>query len=199
MAFVESAVVVYLRSIYYPEGFSFPLTHEIDNLIRTELLREAATILMLLSIAILSAKRLWERFAYFLFCFSLWDIFYYVWLKVLIGWPATLLEWDVLFLIPMPWIGPIIAPVSISLLMTFFSLLIIHSFRKGYDFRPVLVSKILALAGSGIILFSFMRDTGAALHQKPPQPYLYELLIAGGLFFTAAFVISYVKSVTKNI
>jgi hypothetical protein len=199
MAFVESAVVVYLRAIYYPEGFSFPLTHAIDGLIRTELLREAATIFMLLSVSILAARKLWERFAYFLLCFSVWDIFYYVWLKALLDWPATLFEWDVLFLIPIPWIGPVIAPVSVSLLMVLFSLIIIDAFKRGYDFRPTLISKILALSGCVVILYSFMRDTGAALHQQPPQPYLYELLIAGILFFAASFIISYLKTVRKGM
>jgi hypothetical protein len=191
MAFVESAVVAYLRAIYYPEGFSFPLTHAIDGLIRTELLREAATIFMLFSISILAARKLWERFAYFLLCFSVWDIFYYVWLKALLDWPATLYEWDVLFLIPIPWIGPVIAPVSVSLLMVLFSLLIIYAFKRGYDFRSTLVSIILALSGCAVILFSFMRDTGATLHQKPPQPYLYELLVVGEIFYIFAFISAY--------
>ena len=85
--FVEAAVVVYLRRIYYPEGFSFPLKPLIDNLMGVEVLREAATIFMLLSAAALAGKKIWERFAYFLFCFGVWDIFYYVWLKVLLDWP----------------------------------------------------------------------------------------------------------------
>ena len=195
MGFVESAVVVYLRRIYYPEGFSFPLKPLIDNLIGVEVLREAATIFMLLSAAALAGKKIWERFAYFLFCFGVWDIFYYVWLKVLLDWPSTIFDWDILFLMPMPWIGPVIAPVTISMLMIFFGIFIIYSFYKGYDFRPILISRILVLVGTGFIIFSFMRDTGATLHQQLPQPYFYGFLFIGEFLYTAAFIISYVKTV----
>lgn len=191
MAFIESAVVVYLRAIFYPEGFAFPLKLDSDNLIGIEVLREIATIVMLLSIAVLAGRKLWERFAYFLFCFGVWDIFYYVWLKTLINWPATILDWDILFLIPLPWIGPVIAPLTLSLLMIIFSLVIMYLYYKGYDFKPPLGAKILVLAGTGLILFSFIRDIDAALHQALPQPYLYGLLITGEFLYIAAFIISY--------
>ncbi len=198
MGFVESAVVVYLRRIYYPEGFSFPLKPLIDNLMGVEVLREAATIFMLLSAAALAGKKIWERFAYFLFCFGVWDIFYYVWLKVLLDWPSTIFDWDILFLMPMPWIGPVIAPITISMLMIFFGLFIIYSFYKGYDFKPILISRILVLVGTGFIIFSFMRDTGATLRQQPPQPYLYGFLFIGAISYTAAFIISYIKAIKQN-
>ncbi|MCK5139407.1 MAG: hypothetical protein KAQ85_06160, partial [Thermodesulfovibrionia bacterium] len=170
MAFIESAVVVYLRAIFYPEGFAFPLKLESDNLIGIEVLREIATIFILLSIAVLVGRKLWERFAYFLFCFGVWDIFYYVWLKILINWPSTILDWDILFLIPLPWIGPVIAPVTLSLLMIIFSLFIIDSFHKGSDFKPKPLSRIFTLIGTGLILYSFLYDTNATLYQHPPKP-----------------------------
>lgn len=194
MAFVEAAVVVYLRAIYYPEGFAFPLRPIADNMISIELLRELTTIFMLLSIAVLVGKRFWERFAYFLFCFGVWDIFYYVWLKALLNWPLSIFEWDILFLIPLPWIGPVIAPVSISLLMIIFGFFIIYSFYKGHDFKPTLTSRILALVGTAAILFTFMHDTDATLHQQLPQPYLYGLLLTGELLYVAAFMISYLRT-----
>ncbi len=195
MAFAEAAVVVYLRTIYYPEGFFFPLKPLFDKLIVIEILREIATILMLISFAALAGKKLWERFAYFLVCFAVWDIFYYIWLKVLLDWPASFLDWDILFLIPLPWIGPVIAPVSVSILMLVFGLKIIHMFHKGYEFKTALISRLLALAGTGLLIFSFIRDTGAALHQQYPKPYLYGFLIAGELCYIAAFMISYLKSI----
>ncbi len=199
MGFVEAAVVVYLRKIYYPEGFVFPLKPLTDNLIGVEVLREVATIFMLLSIAVLAGKKLWERFAYFIFCFGVWDIFYYVWLKVLINWPLTIFDWDILFLIPLPWIGPVIAPVTISLMMIIFGLIIINIFHKGFEFNPSLISRILTLIGTGFIIFSFIRDTGAILYQQPPQPYWYGFLLAGGLLYAVAFVISYAKTVKQKV
>ncbi len=191
MAFVESAVVVYLRVIYYPEGFHFPLKLILDSTIKAELFREMATLVMLLSVAVLAGKKLWERFAWFLLAFGVWDIFYYVWLKVLIDWPDSLFEWDILFLIPLPWIGPVIAPISISLLMIIIGIMILQLFHKGHEFKPVLTSFILASTGAVLILYSFMLDTGATLYQQLPQPYHYEYLIIGDILFVAAFFVSY--------
>ncbi|MCX5799919.1 MAG: hypothetical protein NTX17_00810 [Candidatus Eisenbacteria bacterium] len=115
MAFVESAVVVYLRALFYPEGFSVSLTSFPRFYYATEIWREAATIVMLCSVALLSARKgWWDRLAYFLWCFGIWDIFYYVWLYALIAWPPSLLSADVLFLIPVPWVAPVIVPVVIS-------------------------------------------------------------------------------------
>ena len=99
MGFAEAAVVVYLRAIYYPEGFSFPLKILTDYKIMIEVLREIATLFMLLSVAFFAGRKFWERFAYFILPFGIWDIFYYIWLKVLIDWPSSMFDWDILFLI----------------------------------------------------------------------------------------------------
>ena len=193
MAFVESAVVVYLRAIYYPEGFSFPLQPLTDYKIIVEICREAATIVMLMTVAHISGRRFWERFAYLIFIFGIWDIFYYVWLKVLLNWPATLLDWDILFLIPLPWIGPVIAPVSISLLMIICSVIMIRSLERGHEFNPGPLAFAIALVATCIILYSFMYDTGATLHQQVPLPYKYWLLIIGTILYITAFLMSYFK------
>ena len=191
MAFAESAVVVYLRAIYYPEGFSFPLKAFTDYKILVEVMRELATLFMLTAVAYLAGRRFWERFAYFMISFGIWDIFYYVWLKVLLDWPSTMFDWDVLFLIPLPWIGPVIAPVSIAMLMIVFGLIFIYSFQEDENIRPAWVSYILASAGVFIVLYSFMYDLGATMHQQVPQPYRYELLIIGDMLFVAAFIVLY--------
>jgi hypothetical protein len=193
MAFVEAAIVVYLRAIYYPDGFTFPLRAITDYKIVVEVLRETATVFMLLSVAFLAGKNRWERFAYFMYSFGLWDIFYYVWLKVLVKWPASLFDWDILFLIPLPWISPVIAPVSISLLMIIFSILILRLIHKGNDFKPTWFPIILALSGITLILYSFMCDVNATLHQQMPRPYHYDLLIAGNGLFIAAFLTAYAR------
>jgi len=118
MAFVESAVVSYLRGLFYPEGFSVPLKPLPVFYYGTEVFREAATIIMLGIVAIVSARKgWWDRVAYFIFCFGIWDIFYYVWLYVLVRWPQSLLTTDILFLIPVPWVAPVIVPVAVSVVM----------------------------------------------------------------------------------
>jgi hypothetical protein len=102
MAYLESAVVVYLREIFYPEGFIFPIKLITDKISLIEIGREAATIIMLATIALLSSRMKQEKFYFFLLAFGVWDIFYYFWLKVFINWPQTLLTDDLLFLIPIP-------------------------------------------------------------------------------------------------
>ena len=100
MGFMESAVVIYLRHIYYPEGFRFPLVpvSNLDGI--TELFREFATLIMLVTISAIAGKNPVQRFAIFLLNFAIWDLAYYLFLKLFLGWPLSLFTWDILFLIP---------------------------------------------------------------------------------------------------
>jgi len=198
MALVEAGVVIYLQALYYPEGFSFPLKIITTRHFIFEIAREIATILMLISVSALIGKRFWEKFAYFLIFFGFWDIFYYIWLRIAIGWPLSLLDWDILFLIPLPWIGPVIAPVTIAIMMILAGLFILFLFKKGYGFRPSFVAWVMTIIGTLIILYSFMRDTGASLHQHMPLPYRYETLIAGEIFYIFAIFTSWRNTVYKS-
>jgi len=198
MALVEAGIVIYLRALYYPEGFSFPLKIITTRHFIFELAREAATILMLISVSAFIAKTFWEKFAYFLILFGLWDIFYYIWLKIAIGWPLSLLDWDILYLIPLPWISPVIAPVTIAIMMIFAGIFIIFLFKRGHDFRPSLLAWVMTIIGTLIILYSFMRDTGASLHQHMPLPYKYEALIAGEILYILAIFASWRNTVYKS-
>lgn len=190
MAYLESVVVVYLRELFYPEGFMFPLKLLPSWLLVAELGREAATIVMLGAVAFLAGTRRWERFAVFIIAFGIWDIFYYVWLKVLLDWPASLLEWDILFLIPLPWIGPVIAPVLISVLMIIAGLVILRRLDAGKIFKPGVWTWSLSIAGSFVILFTFMRDVEATLHQALPQPFWYPVFFLGFAMLVGAFLVS---------
>ena len=158
MALLESAVVVYLRELYYPEGFTVALQVISDKILLTEILREAATIIMLIGIAALVGKTFVQRFAWFLFCFAIWDIFYYVWLKALLDWPASLFTWDILFLIPVTWLGPVLAPVicSFTMILLCFTLLIIEEQNK--KFRIQTLGWTILFTGSALILFTFIQD-----------------------------------------
>jgi len=118
MAYLEAAIVVYLREIYYPGDLLhvFPLKLMAVKHYVIELGREMATIIMLIAIAFLAERGFVRRFAAFCLLMGVWDLFYYVWLQALIGWPLTWLEWDVLFLIPWPWLGPWLCPAAIAVL-----------------------------------------------------------------------------------
>jgi hypothetical protein len=198
MALVEAAIVVYLRAIYYPDGFSFPLKVIPLQHYIVELGREAATILMLMSVAALCGKQFWERFAHFIVCFGIWDIFYYVWLRVAIAWPTSLFDSDILFLIPLPWIGPVIAPVTISVFMIVIGLFIITLYRNGHEFRPSLLTWVFTITGTLIILYSFMKDLDASIHLQMPLPYRYDLLAAGLVLYAAAFFLAWRNTVKKS-
>lgn len=186
-ALVESTVVIYLRQILYPEGFSFPLKLSTLSEAAVEAVREFATLIMLVVVGMLAGKTTWQRYSYFMIAFGVWDIFYYVWLKVIINWPASMLDWDILFLIPIPWIGPVLAPILVSLTMIAGGWLILHLEEKHGVFRASRTAMTLALLGSAAILISFVLDTDAALRFRYPRPYHYELLVLGVVCYVGAF------------
>ena len=116
----ESSVVVYLRELYYPNGFVFPLVVDPDHarMLRvnvTEVIREAASLLLLAGAARLAGNRFLERFGAFMFLFGVWDLTFYAFLRLVLGWPQSLATWDLLFLLPVPWAGPVWAPVAVSI------------------------------------------------------------------------------------
>lgn len=115
MGYLEAAVVVYLRALYYPSGFVVESTMKFAPLIyRVDLFREAATIIMLLAVAYLAYEKYKDRAIAFLWLFAVWDLTYYLFLKIILNWPLSLKTLDVLFLIPAPWIAPVWVPVFIS-------------------------------------------------------------------------------------
>lgn len=161
MGVLESAVVVYLREIYYPNGFAFPLKSIIGHIALTEIMREASTLIMLLAIGYLAGTFFTERFAYFILTFAIWDIVYYVFLKILLNWPESLMTWDILFLIPLPWVGPVIAPVILSLMMIVFASLIIYFSRNNDRINVTPREWFLLVLGSLIVIISFCWDYSA--------------------------------------
>jgi hypothetical protein len=86
------------------------------RLLVIEICREAATMVMLASVALLAAARAKERWACFLWTFAAWDLAYYAGLRATVGWPSSLLDFDVLFLIPAPWLSQVWFPVLVSAL-----------------------------------------------------------------------------------
>jgi hypothetical protein len=85
-----------------------------DSLLKIETFREAATMIMLIAVPLLAAARARERWALFLWCFSIWDTIYYAGLWATIHWPVSLRDIDVLFLIPRPWFAEVWFPVLVS-------------------------------------------------------------------------------------
>ena len=163
MGLLEAIVVVYIRELYYPEGFRFPVKELPAWLIIVEWVREISTLLMLGAVAWISGKNFLKRLSAFLFLFGIWDIVYYIGLKIFIGWPESLLTWDILFLIPITWVGPVLAPVVCSLLMIAMSIL--FDYRQMNNNLQKLELKELALlfSGAAVIYFTFTVDFGMML------------------------------------
>jgi hypothetical protein len=163
MAFVEAMVVFALRKLYYPDNILFPL----KSLIPTQVLifegiREAATIIMLLTVAILAGKKAREKFAYFIYTFAIWDIFYYIWLKITIDWPASLMTWDVLFLIPVTWVSPVICPIIVSLTMILGAYLFLNYSKTKFTKKQI----ILLILGGILIYASFVWNYSTLFFEK---------------------------------
>ncbi len=187
-AYIESAVVVYLRELYYPEGFKFPLKLIPSNIGLIEVGREAATLVMIITIGFVAGKTRWQKVSYSIFVFGIWDIFYYIWLKVLLNWPDSLLTRDILFLIPVPWIAPVLAPVSVAVTISTASMIFVYLSDKG---RTLIAGKkdvAFIIIGAIIILISFILDFKLLTDGGVPDNYHWEFLIAGELIGLWAFI-----------
>jgi len=158
MGFLEAIVVVYLREIYYPQGFEFPLNTFSSKMLSVEWIREISTIIMLVTIGIIAGKNFLQKFSFFLYTFAIWDIFYYVALKLILNWPPSLLTWDILFLIPVPWVGPVLAPIICSLTMILLGGSIVFLQEKGYIVKMKVPDWVLLFSGAFMIFCSFIWD-----------------------------------------
>lgn len=179
MGYLEAAVVVYLRAIYYPGGFTFPLTGMPSKMALIEIAREAATIVMIAAVAALAGADRWERFLCFSLIFGIWDILYYVGLYVTLGWPPSLSTPDILFLIPVPWVAPVLAPVLISLGLIAGALVLLRLRARGavVAFPPSLW--FLATAGGVLVLLAFTLDFRVVVAGGQPPPFRWWLFGAG--------------------
>ena len=200
--YVEAAVVVYLRALYdpvrhalhpdRPAGELFPLitvaqlqtaAPEKSWLLRVEVAREAATMIMLASVALIVAgdRPLW--LPAFAIAFGTWDLSFYLFLKLLLHWPASIMTWDILFLIPVPWVAPVLAPAIVSITIIGTGLLALA--------RPVRMLPAhwgAMTLGGALILMSFMWDHQNLSAGGLPRPFAWRLFGAGELVGVAAFL-----------
>jgi hypothetical protein len=200
-AYFEAAVVVYLREIFYPDGFTFPLTEfgiGISPLWRrlliTEIGREATSMILILTAAWLFGRNLQQRFAYLMVIFAIWDIFYYVWLKVLLNWPDSIMDWDILFLIPIAWASPVLYPVLISLTLLLLAIVILYRDSRARPIKPTLPDWLVFILAGLVVVISFCI---AGLHITEPdfQSSFHEWLFAlGYVSAIAAFLKCLLKS-----
>ncbi len=169
LGWFEGAVVVYLRELYYPDGFGFPLVVLTNRVAVVELVREAASILLLAAAARLAGRWFLERFAAFMILFGIWDLVYYLVLKLVLDWPESLATWDILFLIPLPWVGPVWAPCVISI-----ALVTVGSYLYWTPERPRrhgVRDWAVVTTGGVIVILSFLAGWRVVIEERVPEDF----------------------------
>jgi hypothetical protein len=168
MAWVESACVYYLRVLvdriepYQPNPLPI-----FGTLGHVELVREGATLVMLLMVGMLAGRTWRPRLGYAALAFGVWDILYYVFLRIMSGWPSSLLDWDILFLLPLPWWGPVLAPMSIAALMIVWGTLVTQWPDAVAPTRATRAAWAVGWTGIVAALAVFMADAIRALPGGP--------------------------------
>jgi hypothetical protein len=182
MAFLESAVVVYLqRALGIHPRALFPLQDPagVGDLAAIEVGREAATLAMLAAVGWLAGRSGPERLAWTAVAFGTWDILYYAWLWVFIGWPPSLATWDLLFLIPVPWAGPVWSPVAVSVALVGFGLAAAARLRAGRQVRAGRAQVAAGIAGGLIVVLAFCWNAPLLLDGGVPTDFPWPVFVAG--------------------
>jgi hypothetical protein len=205
--YVEAAVVAYLRLLHEPArqqfhpgrgaGDLFPLLTmeqlrasgpEQQQLLAIELGREAATIVMLAAIGLAVARNAGQWAAAFVIAFGTWDITFYLFLKLLLGWPESLFTWDILFLIPVPWVGPVLAPALVSAAMIGAGVWHLRREARG---EPVAMGRahwIGIVGGALVIVFAFAMDYQGIMAGGTPRAFHWGVFGTGMMIGVGSYV-----------
>ncbi|MBU0713828.1 MAG: hypothetical protein KJ964_00550 [Verrucomicrobia bacterium] len=197
IGFFEAAVVADLRAIFCPDNNLFPLCIKVNRLGLIEIGREFFSLVILVAVACLAGWESKARVACFVILFGLWDIFYYVFLKLIIDWPASLLTWDLLFLIPVPWVAPVIAPVLVSLAFIGGGFLVLRMSARGIAWRCNRWGVIGFLLAYGIIFWSFILDWRHIAAGGVPRSFPWGIFCAGELLLIWVFSFVYRGSLSR--
>jgi hypothetical protein len=181
--YVEAAVVVDLRTaLGLAPGPVFPLaqaTARTGSLVGIEVGRELATIGMLIAVGWAVGLSRLERLAWTAVAFGAWDLAYYGWLWVFIGWPPSPTSWDILFLIPVPWVAPVWAPAAVALALVGFGLTAARRLRAGDTLRPARWHLMAGVGGGALVVLSFVLGAGQVLDSAIPEGYPWPVFVAG--------------------
>lgn len=211
--YLEAAVVSYLRALHEPvrqqfypgrpPAELFPLltldqtraaAPEQIRVVGVEVGREAATLVMLAALALAVSENAGQWAAAFSIAFGTWDLAFYAGLKLLLDWPASLFTWDVLFLIPVPWAAPVLAPALVSAAMIAAGF---WHFRREAAGEPVrLTPRQWAglVLGALILILSFTLDSRNLLAGGRPHAFAWGLFSLG----LATGILSYLHAVIAS-
>lgn len=194
MGLLEAAVVVYLRELYYPEGFRFPLVPLSLRITVVEMVREGCTLAMLAAVAALRARSRMDGFMVFAYLFGIWDLVYYAGLYMFVGWPGSLMTWDILFLIPVPWAGPVLYPILISIAMVVGFFANEYLVVRGGELSLSRLEWITAVAGGALLVLSFCWKWREVVAMDIPEGFPVPIYIAGFLLGMLPFIRAYLRA-----
>ena len=205
--YVEAAVVVYLQTLYQPlrdAAYGEAYRNEVvpplrlehleaagpqhAHLLLVELGREFATLVLLAAAGLAVARNVREWLAGFVIAFGVWDVFYYVFLRLLIGWPASLWTWDLLFLLPVPWVGPVLAPAIVSATMIATGAITLWREDRGRPVRARWLDWLMIFAGGLVIIAAFCWDWRNSMAGQWPNPFHWPLFWLGEALGVGGFV-----------
>lgn len=192
MGLLEAICVVYLRQILLPPDGSLNNIAFSNFDFTIEVIREITTLVILLTIAILAAYNWRTRLAMFFLAFGIWDIFYYIGLKIFLDWPATILEWDALFLVPVNWYGPVLAPVLISVYFIIVSIIIVLREATGKKLHITKPAILLQLLTFVVWYYSFTKDSSLISEfGYESATYSWLLFVLGIIFCSVGIFITF--------
>ena len=205
--YLEAAIVVYLRTIYQPIRVGLHPGRSVDDLfplitldelkrhgwqyerqLYIELGREFSTLVMLAAVAWVACRSRRQWFAAFALMFGVWDVFFYAFLYLAIGWPASIWEWDILFLLPTVWAGPVIAPVLVSVGLIIGGAWVLVCEGRDRPCRLPLWCWAGMTAGGLIVILSFCWDWRNLTAGNMPNPFRWDLFGFGLLGAFACFL-----------
>ena len=190
---VEAAVVIYLRQLLQVEGSNINLSGIPREILSVEIVREFTTLVMLISVGVLAGNRPMGRFGSFIIAFGVWDIFYYVFLSMFHGWPRSFLDWDLLFLIPVPWMAPVLAPVLVSCGLIFSGYWLLIREQQKKRIVVSLSDWIIEAVATVLILYSFTNNNSVST----PEVFSWIIFLAGLALGVGYFVWRMMKSSVK--
>jgi hypothetical protein len=184
---IEASVVVYLRELDVRErallGAVSLATNPValvsvpGSLLSLEMAREACTMILLGAVGWLAGRRATDRIGAFLVAFGIWDIFYYVVLRLVSGWPDNLGTWDVLFLIPKPWVAPVWAPVTVALFFVLVGSCLFWTSERPRQYRWL--DAAVFLASVALILAAFLARSQAVGSPRLPEDFPHWIFWSG--------------------
>ncbi len=179
LAFIVAATVTYLRLKFSPQECDLPLKHPPDFPVTIEILRELATLLLVFMVSWLVGQNIRQRLAYLMFTFGCWDIFYYLALKLTLNWPSALLDWDILFIVPVPWLAPVLAPLLVALSMVIAALIALYIEHRGIPLKLSPLFWGLELTAAALILLAMLWNHRALRVSATQLSFPWPLLILG--------------------